>query len=196
MISGIHLYYGMKLEKNGKVIKQAKKRVCKSFVKQFLQFLLLDFSSTRNNGVSMRDITNTYRTNLTGTYLLVHSEAVASSGTSSVGIVVGNSDTAVLATDYKLWGQIAHGTSSTQLQYGASVVGEPTTDATSSFITFTRVFTNASGGIVAVKEIGLYFAIYGGESGSFMAVRDVLPATINVPIAGTLTINYTMKITP
>ena len=182
MFPGIHEYYSIQVAEGDKVIKKTGKRRCHSFLKQFAQYML--FHNSLNGSMTMLDTSNTARS-LTTPFNLA---TLADSGTVTYGLVLGSNGTAVTVSDYKLNTLIAHGTSSGQLQYSACVVGAPTWDATTNYFTFTRVFTNGSGGNVTVAEIGLYaIATY-----TYCMMRDVLASPITLANGQNLTLNYTI----
>lgn len=207
MIPGAHLYYDFQISDGKKVVMRSRKRKCHSFVKQFAQGLLVSMSGGIDAAI-MKDIANTSRTPgllSYGYYDNTNSAHYESAwganlsgpvNTATYGPVLGSGTNAVDISDYKLQTLIAHGTSSGQLQYSATVFGPPFTDTTTSYIVVTRVFTNASGGNVSVNEIGLYAQYYDALVGltSFCIVRDKLPATITIPNGSNLTLNYTIKV--
>jgi hypothetical protein len=117
----------------------------------------------------------------TGTY-----GGAAPAGETSAGILVGTSDTPVSLGQYNLLGLIPHGSGSGQLNYGATVVEDLTTD-TAYYFRIIRTFTNNSGASITVREIGLFIKI---RPQNFMFARDVLSSPITVPNGSTLTLRY------
>ena len=118
-------------------------------------------------------------------------DVLAAAATSTFGVVVGTGAVAPTISDYQLGAQIAHGVGVGQLQYSAVTFGAPASDATTSQVTITRNFANASGGAITVNEIGLYCrAYYSSAIGYFMIIRDVIAGGISVPNGQTLTVNY------
>lgn len=74
------------------------------------------------------------------------------------GIMVGTSSQAVNADDNKLIAIILDGNGAGQFQYGSVNIGNPDDPVIGGVITMkvNRSFTNASGGSVTVREVGLY----------------------------------------
>lgn len=190
---GLDLWYEISVHdlRTGKRLRHRKGR-CYSFVKQFSQILKMLMAGGKLTGVT--DTGNTSRTlypTSGGNFTLN-----AGSGTSTYGSQVGTGSTSAAITDYSLGTQIAHGTSSGQLQYSAVTFGATATDSTTTSIVVTRVFTNGSGGSITVNEIAL--SVLAVDTGStnrfFLIARDVISAT---PVANgaALTLNYTLKTT-
>jgi hypothetical protein len=116
----------------------------------------------------------------------------APAGDVTAGIVVGSSDAPVSIGQFTLQSQIAHGTGSGQLQYGATTV-ESLAKNSSWYFRIVRTFTNGSGATVTVREIGLYVRLGMSTSPYFyscMLARDVPASPINVPAGSTLTFRY------
>lgn len=155
----------------------------RSFVKQFLQFILalsanvlLTVKATDDVDWGMASI---------GTAIRMDGAA----GSTAKGIVVGSGTTAVAAADNKLITLIAHGTGAGQLSYAIQVfdanvaVADPNTT-----YNMTRVMTNGSAASIDVKEIGVY-----ADAGtrSILHIRDLLGATDAVPVGKAYTVIYT-----
>jgi hypothetical protein len=166
------------LDPKGRVVKRGRQPV-KSFVKGWILSL---YSNFINANVATTDITGTSRTEL------IYPIAVnAGAGVTSYGIVVGSSDTPVTRDDYKLGSQIAHGSGTGQLMYGAVSIDAPTTYGTGYLTRVIRVFTNNSGADITVKEIGVYYYnIYH----YFCMIRDVLTTPVTIPNGYSWTVRY------
>jgi hypothetical protein len=111
------------------------------------------------------------------------------------GVVVGTGVGAPTINDYQLGTIISHGSGAGELQYSAVTWGAPASDATTSQMTITRNFANASGGDITVNEIGLYMKSYDGANRYFCVIRDKIDGGITVPDGQTLTINYRLQAT-
>jgi hypothetical protein len=173
-------------DKNGKVVEHRRIK-SKSFVRQFLELFYIQGSqvdSLADLWFTIRDTGNTLRNVPASSAMLT---AVASAGTATRGIVVGTDNTSVTINDYKLGAQINHGTGAGQLQYGGMTFAAPSIVGSISEYMLTRPFSNASGGGITIKEIGVYV---GSDGYNFMDIRDVISPTITVPDGQTLTINY------
>ena len=167
------------------------KRKSESFVRQFLELMLVTFS---HNGVDntypIRDTGNTVR----GIYIRYYEGNIfscdAGIGVVAAGIVAGTGSTAPTINDYKLETPIAHGVGGGQLSYAAMAFGLPTADAATSHYTLTRNISNNSPGAITVNELGLYVEAYDGSTRYFMIIRDVIGGGIAIPVGQTLTANY------
>jgi len=194
-------------DKNGKLLSH-KKAPARSWLKAFIVILKGEFatrhgSSIGNANVSVVDETGTARTYPSqggGTYnsYYLNLSTLGDAADVTQGIIVGTSDTPNTLTTYALGGKISHGTGSGQLLYGVETV-EDVTNPSGNDLQFriTRTFTNNSGATVTVKEVGLLIKKYDATvtSRSFLAARDVLPSSVDVPDGATLTIRYVVKIT-
>ncbi len=168
-----------------------KKGKCHSFVKAFIQLLQMHWFL---NSATITDTGNTSRALTPGgsygveTWMKVN----AGVGIDTWGSVVGTGTNAVTINDYALQTKVLHGSTAGKLQYGGVTFGAPATDASNTTFIVTRVFTNASGGTIAVSEIGL---ICNQGSYYFLLIRDVLGSAVSIPNGQALTLNYTLKTT-
>ena len=194
MIDNLGLYYDMQITRGGRIVKKYRKRICKSFVKQFLQYLSAQFGYTNGStGVSITDTGNVSQVvNCVSGYQYTGIHLDASAAVTTFGSQVGTGTTAVTINDYKIETLIAQGTGAGQLQYSAVVFGAPTTDATTTTTVVTRVFTNNTGNDVIVYEISLVG--YNGQY-YFLLARDVLASPVTLANSEGLTLNYSLKTT-
>ena len=113
-----------------------------------------------------------------------------------LGIVIGTGIAAVTIDDYKLDSQIMHGTGSGQMRHLASTPGWPSVAGSSCDFLTSRTFLNNSGGLITVRESGIYCRVKGVTYyGYACIVRDVLATPQDVPDGGSITIDYTLRIT-
>jgi hypothetical protein len=133
----------------------------------------------------------------------------AASGNTSYGIVIGAGATTGSTpspTAYNLIAQIPNGTSSGQVQYGATSVGSVSQSGQTTSFTISRSFTNVSGAALAVTEIGLIVNVTGFAmttvsahtavtSDYFLIAYDIPSSAISVQNGQTLTITYTFSVT-
>jgi hypothetical protein len=133
----------------------------------------------------------------------------AASGNSSYGIVVGSGASAGSTpspTAYKLVAQIPQGTSSGQIEYGATSVGSVSQSGQTTQFTISRSFTNVSGATLTVTEIGIIVYVTGFamttvstasavSSDYFLIAYDIPSSAISVQNGQTLTITYTFSVT-
>ena len=177
---GIHLYYQYNLSKDGKIYKKSRRRVAHSFVTAFgaiiFDLFARSYPSEEDTGGTSRGIA-------------FDLNAAATAGNTTYGIVVGTGTNVVAITDNKLQTLITHGATSGKLQYSACTVALPTFVSGVSELIITRLFTNASGGTIAIKEIGIYVV----GSYYFCIARDL--TSITSTDGSTLTINYIIQTT-
>ena len=174
-------------DKDGKVTDHRIMR-SKSFVRQFLELLWVKFNDLPESVIfNVRDITNTLR-DLENYYITFRCDGAA--GAVTTGIIVGTGATAPTINDYKIETIIPHGAAAGQLSYSDTVIAAAASDATTSQVTITRNFANASGGAITVNEIALYVQGWDGVARYFMTIRDVIAGGIAVPNGQTLTVNY------
>ena len=145
--------------KTGKVIKQHRKKQCKSFVKAFMQCLELLMGHEKgenSDDITIKDTANapqtaTWRTDNADD----HGGVEAPANIDTYGIQIGTGTTAPTVSDYTIETQIAHGAGAGQMQYGAGSVQSATVSGAKMEMTITRAFVNASGGSITVKEVTL-----------------------------------------
>jgi hypothetical protein len=191
-------------DKNGKLLER-KQFKSHSWLRQFIDWLrmcaLQGQSTSTVYTMTINDVTNTARTvpttgtNNAGSFCMGYN---APANTSAYGLVVGSGDAPNSTTTYALASQIAHGSSSGQLLYGATTVETVANPSGGDFqFRTTRTFTNNSGASVTVKEIGIYGNVMDTSvyNRSFCIARDILPSPSSIPDGATMTIRYIIKIT-
>jgi len=182
------LKYDIELElrdKDGKLLKKWVQEG-RSWVKWFLYELYVQIAQssitvTRTDGTSYTQGTDRQNFSIGTTY-----------GDSGRGIIVGTSNLAWSIEQYKLDAPVSHGNSSGQLLYGATTVDDVTSMTNGYRIFVTRVFTNASGASIIVKETGIYSLLY---AGCVMLARDVLTTPVEVQNLQSLTVRYCIYFT-
>ena len=186
------LYYSYQVRgADGRIKVPFRRRTAHSFLQNYITWLFL-----RMVGPTTQSLTDTG-----GASRTIHRNSLfdcnTAAGTSTEGLVVGTGTNAVTISDTKLQTQIAHSTSAGTLDYGASVVNQPSSDSTSTTLILTRVFANSSGGSITVTEIGIYASMGDAESSTsnrqLCIVRDL--ATIALSNGDQLTLNYILKTT-
>lgn len=181
------LYYSYQVRgADGRVKVQHRRRTAHSFLIAYARFLYLKIAGAASQSIT--DTGSVSRTIHNSTQLSSHGNAADT----TQGLVVGTGTNVVALADVALQTKIAHGTSAGQLSYGASVVNAPTSDSTSTTLILTRDFSNASGGTITVREIGIYSDM-GPNTGKFCIVRDNV--TIALASGDVLTLNYILKTT-
>ena len=122
-------------------------------------------------------------------------------GSVTMGIVLGSSDKEEDFDDFKLDTLIGHGSGSGQLVYNSmpSMVPLWSSLERKMICHVTRVFTNSSGGLVSVKEMGIYCSVYTGIANQtiqsqIMISRDKLSSIVEVGSGETLNVRYSIEI--
>jgi len=187
------LKFEIELELRDKDGKLLEKRRFPSHTYVYPFFVCLDAHlASRNMSVTKIDGTTagTDVLNYTNGYITFLGNA--SYGDTSKGIVIGTSDTPYSPTQYKLQSIISHGSGVGQMLYSAQTTDPPQQVTGGYRIVFSRVFTNASGSSITVKEIGIYMYTY--NVGNFMMARDVI-APVTVGNGQSLTVRYILSLT-
>jgi hypothetical protein len=197
------------MDNNGNIIEKIKFK-SNSFVRNaynvtaFQSGAAADYTVGWGNGyTSLKSLAGTVR-NL-GAAGAIQSGIVSRATTSSSailsfstggGVVVGSGDTAESLNDYILVSEIANGIGAGQLQWGGHGQGGPFWDGTYMYSTYSRAFSNGSGGDVTMREIGLKNTIVwnGQQIDNFLWARDVLPSPITIGNGQVKTITYTIKL--
>ncbi|MBA7678522.1 hypothetical protein ES703_86798 [subsurface metagenome] len=174
-------------DRHGKVVSRERRR-SKSFLKAWNEIIYIQchYAGT----VNITDTGNTVRaiprhaTNLTMN---------APAGNINYGIRVGTGNTPVAIDDYALETPIAEGTGAGQMEHLVCTVATSVVAAPSCSFLVSRTIVNNSGGLITVREAGIYMFISSFVVGD--AVRDVLVAPQAVPNGGSITIDWTIKVT-
>lgn len=181
---------------DGKIIEDTGQKPAKSFVIAFLRAInqIFDYEAAERDAVDIFGVMSFIASSgaTTAQQLVI----LGLINNSSYGIVVGTGNTAVTNADYKLETRLSHGAGVGNISYGvgtmgtASVVG-PNVDLPD----IKRTFTNNTGVLIVVREVGIYsrMTLAGGKY--HCLVRDVLAPSINVPDKCSLTIYYTFRTT-
>lgn len=172
-------------DRQGKVISRERRR-SRSFLKQWNQLVYVQMAQT---GLTITDTGGVARSiNICATNFNMYGSA----GSTISGIVVGTGNTAVTINDYALETQIEEGTGAGQMEHltctaAAFVVAPP-----SCYFVVSRTIANNSPGVITVREAAIYMKMktyYG------CATRDVFITPQAVPIGGSITIDWTIKVT-
>jgi hypothetical protein len=167
----------------------------KSFVANFLRLLACWFCNVSTPAAASQALQGMphHAQDTTGAWERIYAFATfwrvnAGVGVVTYGIICGTGVTAPTVDDYVMETPIAHGAGAGQLQYSAVTFGAPADDGTTSQFTVTRDFANASGGLVTVRELGIYVT---APNGYYLIIRDGV--NIAVPNGQTLTVNYRLQ---
>jgi hypothetical protein len=192
---GIHMGLAYEIEvrdKNGQLLS-----LCKGdndpFTRAWIRLLR---TATLGGGaaVSLLDTTGTSRNfygSTTASMAFVFINMNAGSGDVNYGVRVGTSDTAFSKDQYELQAKIGHGTGAGQLVYGATSIEDYADEDSTTRFRVTRTFTNNSGAVITVKEIGIAIDMQIGSTHYYGLIsRDVLTSPQSVPDGATLTVRY------
>jgi len=186
--------------KTGKIIRKTRKRLCRSFVIQYLKLLETTMRHVHNYAgdvISVTDTGNTAR-NVQATNRSVYDfwSLDAPEDEDTYGIVVGSDNTAVDNLDYKLNTQIADGQAAGELDYSAHTWLTSAEVGANVDMKIQRPFINNSGGNVTIEEAGIYVICLDSNDvlRYFCIVRE-LTGTVTVADGQTATIDFTFRTT-
>lgn len=160
-----------------------------SWVKQFVQIMRVHWAYEDDNAV--RNTANAL-VQVARSSLNQEMSLVCAAGSDIYGLQVGSNAGAESPQDYKLGVLIDDGIAGGELQYGACTVSAVTIDGDDQYVDVSRTFTNGSGGVVTVREVGL---VAMASPSFFLIIRDVLDDPLNVPHGGILTLTYRLQVT-
>jgi len=117
----------------------------------------------------------------------------------NMGIVIGTSNTPVDVSDYRLGVLIAQGFGVGQMDYMAMVINASVVADPNCAFLMSRQMANNSGGLITVRESGIYVMMERSLSPFTAAygcgVRDVFTTPQDVPDGGGITVEYTLRVT-
>lgn len=116
-----------------------------------------------------------------------------SAGDDSYGIIIGTGSTAVAIDDYAVATKISEGAGAGQMNYLACIVATPVVAAPICSFEVSRSVVNNSGSQITVREAGLYAKLIGTPYYGCMA-RDVFTTPQDVPDGGSITVNWTIRV--
>ena len=201
------------IDSQGK-LKRELKQPSRSFVRQFIQELYIIHSYTN---YTVKDIANTDRIGNReydfSFLMMISAGGDSGMGTGGVpqtsanarqyhlgdlyGIQIGTGAVAPDANNVALGTKIAHGAAATQMLYGGSEIERVSVAAPSASFLLRRYFTNKSGGLITVNEVGIYSPIFTGIDTGFASLmsRDVIPGGVAVANNELLRVQYTIQVT-
>ncbi len=176
-------------DKQGKVISRSRQK-SRSFLRAYNHIINAQFEASLSPSppIQTKDITGAL-IDLEQYFMNLICNALV--GEDEKGIVIGTGATAVTIEDYKIETPIAQGIGAGQMEYQAETFTDPQVAGNECSFTNQRAIVNNSGGVITVREAGLY--LYGHPPTYFCAVRDVLASAQAVPDGGAITITYTLK---
>jgi hypothetical protein len=205
-------YYNFTIaDDKGKIVRKSRKYKSYSFVKGFLDIMMLTFIETHSTCKNTANVSTTIGAG--GYYndqrvvkntrpFIANSSYTPNGETDSTkcGIVIGSGNAAVNVSDFALQTPILNAA----VAHSVQNMGACAVDSTSTFFNMTRVFTNVSGSDKFIREIGIvlsncYYSQGGYTSYAYLdnilVIRDVLPGAITLTNGQSMTLNYTIKAT-
>jgi len=181
-------------DKNGKIVKEWKEKVSRSFVIAWLQYFSCALGhpwGSDSDPVNIQDTGDgTRATSFAALDMNQAFSLEAAAASVLYGILAGTGTTPPATEDYALETLIAEGAAATQLNYGATSVLTANIVGASVELPVTRAMVNNSGGAITVKEVGMVIR-HGGYY--LLMVHDAVNDVI--PDGNTYTVTYTFKTT-
>ncbi|MBA7713760.1 hypothetical protein ES703_122770 [subsurface metagenome] len=174
-------------DRHGKVVSRERRR-SRSFLKQWNQLVYVHIAA-----VIGHTITDTGGVGQPITYKTNDFAMAAAAGVTNYGIRVGTGNTPVVIDDHALDAPIVEGTGAGQMEHLVCTVATSVVAAPSCSFLVSRSIVNNSGAEITVKEAAIYMRMAASYYGC--AVRDVFVAPQAVPNGGTITIDWTIKVT-
>ena len=165
--------------RRGRVLKRYPFQECHSLLKGFIQIL---YTQMAHNGAVIKDIDGIMQTGSSNTYNL----SMACTSQTNWSIVIGTGTTVVTITDWKLASQI---TSNIVHQTPTFAVENP--DSSTWRLAISRGFTNNTGAVVNVKEVG---GIGSFKEGNEYVLLDRTLYDVSFQTGETLTLTYRITI--
>lgn len=179
---------------DGRIVSDTGEKPSKSFLIAFLIFLGALFdgvdTSAKELDAGMGPIY------VSGSYPIYQTAVKAPINVSTYGIQIGTGDTAEDNEDYKLDTQLTEGVGAGNITHGAVVLDTVAVVGANVDMDINRAFTNATGSAIVVKEAGIVLMNqpYPGQY-FHLIIRDVLPASVEVPDKCSLAVIYTVRTT-
>jgi hypothetical protein len=177
-------------DKNGKVIRRTRKKLCRSYVRQMIDLLYAEFAL--DSGVITKDTAGTMRSIWNPAGYWKGLGAACGAASTLYGILAGTGASPTTISDHVIQTLITHGDTSTKLNYGATSVGTVAIVGSTAKFTIARTLTNNSGADISVTEVVLVLACTSTVY-YFLVERTLLSFTITNGTSGTVT--YTISVT-
>jgi hypothetical protein len=177
----IKIEIGAVLHKDGKIIKILPWKRARSLLKQFVQLLAIQL---QQSGLTVKDTANADQA-----YVAIASNLAVDGGAAATtkGIVVGTGTGAVAMTDYKLGTQVT-----TNVTHAAVSFAVENPDTATWRVAISRVFTNATGASLGIREVGLYHLAAVAPVGPYCLDRTLY--SVDVPNGVAVTMTYRISL--
>lgn len=163
----------------GRVIRVCGRRRARSLLCQFIQLLAVQMS---NGALNLVDTGGVLRSVPANAYNFV---VLGAAGATALGIVIGSGANAVTMTDYKLQAQIT-----ANVAYGADTVSVENPAPNIWRAVISRAFTNNTGAILQINEVGIYME---GSGTPYYFCMDRSLYKVSVPIGAAITLTYRLS---
>lgn len=169
------------LHKDGKIIKVFPWKRARSLLKQFIQLLAIQL---QQSGLTVTDTANAGQS-----VVAIASNLAVDGGAAATtkGIVVGTGTGAVAMTDYKLGTQVT-----ASVTHAAVTLAVENPDTATWRVAISRVFTNATGASLGIREVGLYHLAGVAPVGPYCLDRTLY--SVDVPNGVSVTMTYRLSV--
>ena len=174
-------------DRHGKIVSRERHR-SRSFLKQWNQFGYIQVTGA---SLAVRDTSGVLGSS-EGPNAMNFRLSSSGIGADYEGLVIGTGNTAVAIDDYAMEAQIMEGAGAGQMNYQACTIAESVVSAPNCGFIVSRAFVNNSGADITVRESGLYMNCAAARC---CGVRDVFETPQAVPNGGSLSVNYTLRVT-
>jgi len=167
-------------DSRGNIISHRDPVPCRSLLKQFIQLLLVQFSQA---GQTITDIANAA---IAVTPHASNLGLAVTGSTTSYGINIGTGQNAVTMLDYKLQTKVT-----ANIAHSSQTFSLENPDDSTWRAVISRAFTNNTGALLSIKEVGLYSLQSLG--GNYFCIDRTL-YSVDVPSGAAVTLTYRVTI--
>ena len=203
----LKVYYQFSRYNDDGLIRRSRKKLSRSFVKQFMQMMYVGLKTYATTTAT--DSINTSRViYYPYQFVSVHpggnaarfwaneGNYVGLANMYKVGIHVGTGTSAVGMTDAALATEIDNGTGAGELEYLSCHADNYTISAPNATFTLERYFRNSSGDSIDINEVGVYSTTSGQTTSiySLQIIRDLVAPAETVADGEYLKVTYTFQV--
>ena len=173
-------------DRQGKVVSRERRR-SRSFLKQWNQLV---YAHVACNVITITDTDGVGQSSM---YNANNFAMNAAAGITTYGIRVGIGNTPVAIDDYALETPIEEGTGAGEMNHLITTVFTSVVAAPSCSFVVSRSITNNSAAEITVREAVIHMRM--GISDYCCGTRDVFVTPQAIPVGGTITVSWTIKVT-
>ncbi|MBA7606165.1 hypothetical protein ES703_13305 [subsurface metagenome] len=177
-------------DRHGKVVSR-ERRKSRSFLKAWNQLLYVNMSRVPQ---LVKDTGGVDR-GISGNQYFFGMDTYQSPGFTDYGTRIGTGNTAVAIDDYALKTPIEEGTGVGEMNHLLCNIATYVVAPPSCYFIVSRSIVNNSAAEITVREAGLYAVMASQPQYWCCVTRDVFGTPQAVPIGGTITVNWTIKVT-